>query len=329
MKVHHLIIFLSSLLVLCSCGGGDSFTIMTQVEGLGTQNVRAVYHSDGRLKVTPAMALDGKFSIVGASETPVLIDLYTATRGYIGSVVARNGDTVEAQFTLNNPAAMNVKGNKESEEMSKFVKNNAQAFTDRDALAINEAVKQYVIANHTRPASAFILLSMFNPAIDANLADSLLSIIDEKALPPAATITAYRQLLPAATDSTLNLTPFMLYTMGDSMATIETTKSRGLLLAFTTHKDDYERKLAVHNLNFLSDSLKSHARVVEIALDKDTTGLTVDPKARYTVCWEPAAIATPGVSRLGVRQVPWFIVADTTGVITYSGNDLSHALKSL
>lgn len=329
MKAFRLILFISIIVMLHSCGGGDSFTIMTQVEGLGTQNVRAVYYTDNRLHITPAMALDGKFTITGTSQNPVLIDLYTATRGYIGSVVARNGDNIEAHFTLNDPSAMTVKGNKISEEMTKFVKAHAQAFTDRDALSTNEAIKNYVIANPGSQTSAFILLSMFNPAYNAPLADSLLSILDETVLPPSATITPYRQLLTVGADSTITLTPFKLYTLGDSMATIGTTSKRGVFIAFTTHEDDVERKLIVNRLNDLSDSLKSKTRVVEISLDTDTAGLVIDPKSRYTVCWEPASIASPGVSRLGVRSAPWFVVADTTGIVTYSGNDLSQATKSL
>lgn len=331
MKPVRIILYISSLLLLASCGSNDTFTVITQVEGLGTQNVRAVYRTGGRLKVTPAMSLDGKFSITGSSETPTLIDLYTASRGYIGSVVAHNGETVEATFTLNEPASLTVKGDKISEEMTKFIKANAQAINDRDATAINDAVKNYIVANPRQGASPYILMSLFVADENPVLADSLLSLIDESVRPASDILTPYRQLLGtyAGTDSALILSPITLYSMGDSMATIKAGGRRGVLLAFTNHKESRERDLEIATLNTLRDSLKTQARIVEIACNPDSAGLVTSTKARYTVCWEPAAIASGQLSRLGVHSTPWFVSADSTGHVIYSGDDITQAIKLL
>lgn len=314
-----------------SCGGGDSFTVVASVDGLGTQNVKAVYRYNGRIVVIPALALDGKFRFQGASDQPVLIDLYTGTRTLIGSLVAVNGETVEVTYVLNEPGRMTAKGNDISAQIAKFCNANAELLASGDVAALNDAVTKYVSDNPAKKASPYILLTMFTPSVNPELADSLLSIISANVKLPNDIVSGYRETLSLHNDSTELFSPIRLYTMpGDSLRTIEPRSGKGVLLALTPGGMRDSRDTLLSVLNAACDTLRKKASVVEVSFAQDTTewrNQSSQGSPRYVRCWTPAAAAWPGIAELDARSLPWYISVDTTSIVIYRGPDLRKAVN--
>ena len=328
MKIIKLTKLLISALTLCltACGSDDSFTVLATVDGLGTQNVRAVYRSAGRVNVLPSMALDGKFQFSGNAPQPALIELYT------GSLVVRNGETVEVTYKLNEPGTMSAKGSKISEQIARFRTANAEALNSGNIEAVNKAVEQYVSGNRDNAAAPYIVLTMYDQALDPVMADSLLSMIDPKVRPAGDLVSSYRESLALGLDTLSVFSPLELYTTGDSVTTVAPRGARGVLLAFSALNADEPHDSLVRRLNAVHDSLKKRVRVVELSIVGDTGvwNAQIDSiKPRYTRCWEPGGISSPALGRIAVRRLPWYVAADSTGAIVYAGDELAGAVEKL
>lgn len=327
-------IFLSvlSAVFVISCGGGDTFTVIAKVENLGTQNVRAIYRSDDKVNVITSMALDGAFQFTAVAKEPVLIDLYTGSRALIGRVVACNGETVEVSYRLNEPGFMTAKGDRISESLARFITDNSKIIDSGDGRAVNEAVARYCESHRDDRAVPYIFLSLYRGEIDRSVAAGLVESISGDSRSVREMLSSYGELLAPVPDSLPVFEPVNLYSVGDSMTTVRPCGSKGVFLAILPVDDQETTVDRVERLNALNDSLKGRARVVELSLEADTAAwreAVKDLKPRYGRCWSPGMYATPGLGRYNITGFPWYIAADSTGTVLYSGPEYETAFRSL
>lgn len=320
------------LLALMACGGGDNFTVIGEIEGLGTQNLNVVYRTNGRYRHMTTAAIDSKFTFMGASDKPVIIDLYSRTNVPLGSLVARNGETVEVKFRLNEPGFMQAKGNDISERLARFRTDNAAALNSADVAAVNTAVSQYVARNPKDPASAYILTSFFDSAAAPVLADSLVSLIDPAAISENGMLSAFTGLLSVANDTIAKFPHLQMYTTGDSVTTIAPRGSRGIFLAIFEHDNAEPYDSVISRLNGLQNDNKKTLRVFEVSITPDTATWArqpVDLKPVYTRCWEPGEVSSPSLAPLSIRRLPWYVTADSAGTVTYAGSVYQEAVAKI
>ncbi|MDE7473514.1 MAG: hypothetical protein K2M68_08025 [Muribaculaceae bacterium] len=327
-----LYLLFGSLLTLVACGGGDNFTVIGEIEGLGTQNLHVVYRTNGKYNHLITAALDSKFTFMGASDKPVVIDIYTRTNVPVGSLVARNGETVEVKFKLNEPGYMQAKGDGISERLARFRTDNTEALNATDISSVNAAVARYVSRNPKDPASAYILTSFFDSMADPQLADSLASLLDPQAITESGMITAFTSLLSVANDTLPQFNPITLYTTGDSISTVATGGSKGIFLAIFDNDGSEPYDSVVSRLNGLQDANKKVLRVVELSVASDTAvwrNQLGAVKPVYTRCWEPGEVASPSLAQFDIRRLPWYVLADSTGTILYSGSVYRDAIRDI
>lgn len=93
-------------IVLLGCGGKKPYRIDGTIEGLGTQNVTAIYHDGTSLKSVTTNAVNSAFHIEGSSEQPVIIELYDNQRHRIGCIAAKNGEEIKVKFKTGDPYFM-------------------------------------------------------------------------------------------------------------------------------------------------------------------------------------------------------------------------------
>lgn len=217
-----------ALLFLFACGGADSFTVIGEVEGLGTQNVHAIYRVNGRYVQVTNAALDGKFTFSGVSSKPTMVDIYSRTNKLLGSVIVMNGETVEVKLKVDQPAYMDVKGDDMSVKYSRFLKENSTAVNSANSPTLNNAIGTYISKNPNDPVSTYILISLFDSKADVALADSLLSLLGDKALADNQLVPSYRESLYTRNDTLPVFEPLRLYTSGDSVTTVAPKASKGL-----------------------------------------------------------------------------------------------------
>lgn len=349
------------LVVAVSCGSGPEFRIDGMVDGLGTQNLKIVYFSDGAIQQVTASAIDGKFSMIGKTSEPTLVWIYNNAGTLVGRLIVDGGDAVEAEFSITNPLAVKLKGNKESELLARFMTDNAALLakagsvsrsnsaagdagrslaTDADIDALNQAVERFVKKNRSNVAAAAVLVEFFNLSGGRDVEGrGLLEMIEPDERPENITSSFAFSLASAEFPDSL-LAPrnsplrngLRLWRLdSDSMAVLDVCKgTRRTLLVFS---DDNSRRS--DSVSSLTRSLNNRAgvRIIDIAFDADSADWhrsLPDSRdgdiARY---WAPAGASSPGIIDVKVERVPYFIVADSTARILYRGASARQALAKI
>lgn len=314
-------------LLLSACGGGDSFRVIGTVDGLGTQNIRVVYYSDQAVRSTTTTAIDGKFNFEGRSAQPVIIELYTNTRTPIGRLVVQNGETVESSFSLEDPSVAQISGNKVSQGLVSFIKDNKDAISSGDRRSVNDAVARYVAAHREDFLSTVLMLTYYDAYGNERMADSLMSLIDVK-MRPSSLVEGYMAMLEHERASVTDqpVLPMTFYSLADTMATVNPARSAMTLLGFTMAS--VERRDSVVPLfnRLLKDKTGHELQIVEISFDTDTAAWKAEAAAvepDYLYVWAPGAVSSAAVEKLSVPRVPYFIVADSTGRQLYRGSSVA------
>lgn len=329
-KILSLIIITLSV-ILTACGTKDYFTVTATVEGLGTQNVKIFYRSGETLVALSSTALDGKFTFTGNAPHLTLVEIYTASRSLIGAFAAKNGDDIKVELKLNEPGFIKIKGDKTAEKMAQFITDHASIINNDSRDSINMAVEGFIRANVDEPASAMLLVTFFDAFENPSMADSLASMLSPKALPTDQFLKSFRSTLHLSSDTLTTLPSLRLFTLGDSLTTINRQGKRRVLLAITGQEQS-DRDEMTASLTALADSLKNSIEVVELSLVNDTTewhSMLGDKKPRYRACWMPGGTGNPVLAPLAIPSMPWYIATDSTSRIVYRGRSLDHAIKTL
>lgn len=323
-----LVMLLAAL--MWSCGGGDSFRILGEIEGLGTQNLQVVYFSEGAVKTQRSTAVDGKFSIEGRSRDYTLVDVFTSTRSLVASFIVKDGDHVECKLELNNPVAKEIKGGKAAVELMRWIGENQEALASGQVDGVNEAVTKYVNANSENVVSSVLLTRYFDARGREREADSLLRSISQKARIGWLT-DGFRDGLVYAPDGELPRLEDSLWLVGrDNRRIYVDPKSRRATLLYFTSAS---RERVGGNDNLLQrtvDEYKKDKRAAFFEVDDINRGVDnwQDAVKTDSLAWE--RVWNPAVSStLALPSRPWVIVADSLGQIQYSGQDLYGAVNKV
>lgn len=318
---------LLALAAVWSCGGDNSFRVTGTIEGIGTQNLNVVYYGDGAVRTMRTAVVDSKFMFDGKSRDWTVVYIFTNSRALIGRVIMRDGESAQVKFEPGNTAAIELKGNKPSEQLARWMRTNSALIDSLDHRALNEAVKTFVERNTDNVAAAAILTGFYSRELNPAEADSLYRLIDARYRLPQMT-EGWADRLAAAQDTTrLRLPPTVeLIDRHDSI--VELNTRAGTLLIYAPadleRNKDIDKLLQAAAYKIKADTLNT--RIIEIdryVADTLQWKRSVDADSLpWTRLWHPVnshifPVATPRA----------LIVADSTGRIVYNGDDLSAALK--
>ncbi|MDE6462401.1 MAG: hypothetical protein K2L32_06465 [Muribaculaceae bacterium] len=292
-------------LALSSCGEKNRFTVEAKINGVGTQNLTAIWRSapDGALSVREVTAVGNQFSFDGNADGPALIEIYTGQGTVLLRLMAAGGDRVRLSGSGSDP---NVSG---SEIGERFAEALARIHEDPDA---NASIKSYIEANPADLVSAALLVSEFDTRGNGPLADSLFNSIDSLARPG---------WLTADWISTLTLTEAAL--RNDSI---------GELRAFLTDADTIATVSGAHRYVFTIDASQRTARVLDSlrswAAEKDAPELLDVYLGHDRISWraviegdsaEWTRMMVPGgpavIAPLAAMKLPVSVTTDSTGRI--------------
>lgn len=325
-----ILFFLISLAALFyGCGGGDSFRISGEIDGIGTQNLNVVYYGDGAIRSLRTAVVDGKFMFDGASRDWTTVYIFSSRRQLIAFMIVRNGESVQAHIDINDKSKIKLRGNKPSELLSDWLSKHSLELDSDDSHAINVSVKDFVTANRNNVASTVILSNFFRTAENPALADSLLRIIDSKSRPGYLT-EWWVNLLELSGDSTyFHFDPALEFiTVTDSLQpAMGHNPKLWVYLPFDETRDNTIDSL-------INDRLKK--------IKKDTVGVDFIEIDRYvadTAQWKKSVrndsltwrrLWHPLNSlKLPVNDNELFMVADTSGNVLYHGSDIWEAIKTI
>lgn len=323
------------LIALTGCGDDTQFRVTGTVDGLGTQNLRVIYYTNTGIKSITATAVDGKFNFIGNAPAETLVEIFTSDRVPLMRMAVKNGETVDVHIDRAKPYELTLKGNDVSERMASFMRDNSDALTNGDRIAVNKAVAEYILRNKKDLTSTLLLLTEFSTADNTREADSLLQLIDQDARPDflIENITAGLAERDSIAE-TAKMLPLRLYTAADSITTYTPANSRYSLLVFTRNHNERPDSMRRKISELLDGMTADQLRIVDISVAADSTAwhsqTKIDTKSDgYLSAWMPGAIASLPMKQLSVTRTPYYIVVDSTGTQQYRGASLTDAGKVL
>ena len=331
MKTFFAILSVVATLLLSACGGGDTFRINGEVEGMGTRSLKLYYYDGDRLKTGMATALDGKFQYEGRASRPVLIAVSTNQGTPIGYLMAENGDAITVKFFSGRPVMMEVSGNAASEKYASFVKENYNLVAAGASDSLNMAVEKFMAGNNRDMASAMVLALHYDLKNCPPRADSLLASLDPKARPSQIT-AGYTAMLQRAVTDTINLIkPLQMYTPGDSMTTVNPANYDATLIMFYDNRDFFTAAVK-DSLNSIAADRKQKVAILNVSLAVDTAKWKkplADSDIKGKELWMPGSVSSPALRQFGLEEVPAVVLLDSLGTVIYKGNSFDNAIKTL
>lgn len=329
MKVVKHIVIILLLTCLAACGGGDSFRVSGEIEGLGTQNLNIVYYGDGAVRSMRTALVDGKFMFEGASRDWTTVYIFSSRRALLGMVIARNGENIQLKMNTTEPQLLELKGNKHSELLGQWLAQNSEALKSNDATAINLAVKEFVEANSNSIVATVILTNFYRPRENMDEAETLYRFIDSKAR-PTYLAEGWVELLENARDSSHVRLPEHISFLDAQDSLIEINSRNKTLLLYAPKGDI--RKYREDSL--LRDRLRKikkdtlNIAIFEIDREVSDTGAwkknVRNDSLPWKRLWHPF-----NASKLPFEEYATFIVSDDEGGIIYNGNDIWEAIKAI
>lgn len=313
-KFLHLLSVVVCLLSMSSCGDSETFTIEGTVDGNATINLRFIYYSGNNLVRGLTAARDGKFEYKGSVSAPTIIEILDNDYRPLGRLFVANGDRIECQLTRNNPYDIKVSGSDISSRWAKFLNDNAAALASPQA---NSLIAGYVADNPDDIVSTLLMLTSYDSSTNALTADSLMATISPDVRPSVLVDGFNSLLLRLVSESTSGaVTPIPCLNMNDSLVDADAAARPWSLIVISDNSSGRADSItpALRRLN--RKPMRPTLQLLDISVDRDTiawhNSVRAD-SASWRTLWVAGSLASPGIDRLGVPAVPYFIVADSTG----------------
>ena len=318
--------FLVLLVVLASCSSNE-FKIDGTLVNIKGNAVRVVFMGDSGV-VDEMVDLDkkGRFTYKGIAAQPTLVNVSNRFGEPLAMIVAVNGDHIKIKGDSDKAKDVSVKGNRLNEEWQLFRSEYKAFYAAPNPSRLDAAIEKYVREHHDDMLSTVLLLADYSDYSDRDKVDKMLQSIDAKARPeslvrPFQNNSAWRgkNLIP-------RLMSLNLFKHGGAYEEISLTKKRTLISMWANpqrNRNDLINKL---------QELDKNVKVIDVLAESDTLQwhrtISTDPEG-WQHYWAPGGPLEQGIQLLGITSLPWFAVTDSTGLVTYSGPDLSAAIATL
>ena len=313
------------MVVLCSCSSNE-FKIDGNISGV--DGLRIVFSGDsGLVDEWVNMDKKGHFSFKGTAQEPVLVSLMDVRGEPLAMVVAADGNHLKIKGDASKTMGIKVKGNRLNEDWQLFRDEHAAFYTDPNPSRLDAAIEKYVREYPDDMLSTVLLLADYSDYSDRDKLDKMLGGIKAEARPESLTriLTSGPQARKRSALSRL-----MTLTLFKHDATAEeiSLTGHGMTLISLWANPQLDRQTFISKLQTLDKGV----RVIDVLAEGDTLrwGQTTstDPEG-WQHYWAPGGPLEPGIQTLGITSLPWYAVTDSTGLVTYSGPNLSTALKLL
>lgn len=303
-----------SLLATVRCTSDDTYSIEASAAGLGNRNLRLVYMGDDAVHTAVATSIDGKFTFSGKLEEPVQMDVYTGDGVLLARLIVSPGEHIRLKLDIKDYGASEVEGSDATGRLIDFLHDSPDG-----ARSLNAYISRYVGQHRDDPVSAVLVTGYYDlDAGTAAEADSLLGLVDARAR-RVAPVDSYATLLAMRPDGLRQHLPatLRLRTSGADSAVNISTRAKGrTLLAIQDIGTRPELSRAARD----AGTLPPGTRLIEVSLAQDSLQWAITLRndtlpGSWTSAYTPAGVMDLALKPLGIHAVPYYIVADSTGLI--------------
>lgn len=319
-------LYLSFLLalVLMACSNDTKFKIEGEVAGNRTMNLRIIYFGNDNINSVLTAARDGKFVFEGSVPKGTIVEIFDNDYRVMGRLFAENGDKLKVKIDPKSPYACEVEGNEISQRWCKWNAENATTLNSRNSAAINALISKYVKAHKDDILSTLLLISCYDASLNPAEATQLMASINKEArlLAPVDAWTAGNAHVRDVSVKAKVL-PIRYMDDKDSIRSFSVKGKRLSLLAFSDRKSGRRDSIipAIRRM-------RKRVNLLDMSTDIDTMAWrrsAREDSVEWSTAWVAGNVAAPGVDRLGVSSIPYFIVADSTGQQIYRGRSIKRA----
>lgn len=312
---------------LTSCNSG-SFKIDGNITNLESNAVTVVFHGDsGIVEQQADVDKKGHFAFKGESPQPVIVYLLNHRYEVLAVAVVANGDHIKVKGDAGKSMSFKVKGNRLNEDWQLFRDEHRAFYSDPNPSRLDAAIEKYVREHPDDMLSTVLMLVDYSDYNDLAKVNKMLKGINAKARPESltATLMITTQLKKKKTNMP-RLTTLNLVKHDGGFEEIKLADRMTLLSMWANPQND--RSTLVANLQALSDKSEGRIRIIDILTEGDTLRWhkTIQGE-KWPHYWAPGGPLEQGIQLLGITSLPWYAVADSTGLILYSGPNLDTATK--
>ena len=299
---------------LWSCGDSDTFTIQGTVDGNPTMNLRYIYFANHTLQSGITAARQGKFEFKGSATEPAVLEILDNDYRPMARLYVVNGDRIECRITRNNPYLLEVNGSDVNSRWAAFLRQNAEKLSGSGA---NSVIEKYVAANPDDLVSTLLMVTSYDASRDGLRADSIITMINQD-VRPASLVDGFNAMLQRLVAHTVNdpVQPITFLNRRDSLVDFRPSARRLSLLALTDATSGRNDSILPALKRLSRKSLRRDVQIAELSADRDTLTWRNDIRndsAAWKQGWVAGSISAPGIDRLGIPSVPYFIVVDSSG----------------
>lgn len=322
-KGFHMLLIVMTIAILGSCNG-DKFKIDGQLANLDGNEVRVVFDSDsGSVDMTMPIDKKGRFSFSGQASQPTIITLCNRQGEPLTTIVAANGDHIKLKGDAGKAMGIQVKGNRLNEDWQLFRKEHGGFYSDPNPSRLDAAIEKYVREHPEDMLSTVLLINDYSNFTDRDKVDQLLHSINKEARPESLTAP----FTGTSKQTKASLPRLMSLTLWKHSGAFEEIKLTGQVTLLSLWANPQTGRAAVTSK---LQNGNNDVQVIDILTESDTLRwhktIADDPK-EWKHFWAPSGPLEQGIQLLGINSMPWYAVTDSTGLVVYSGPDLTLATK--
>lgn len=317
------ILFLSVFVgVLTGCTSSD-FTIQAQLDGVSERTVIIAYNSDHGV-VTERVKLEegNSFTYRGSSDQYTLVSLWDLQGQLIAQLVAHNGDKMSIKSDGLQLPTTQVTGNEVTDQWMKFRKDNHQVYDSHDTSTIDRLIEQYIGQHPDQLLSTVLLVADYSQLDGGKHTRQLLQGIHAEARPQRL-VASIEYLMERHKDMPERVTTLTLYRLGKGFEDLKVNEQATVLLFWS--RNDETRKACVESMRAMSKRAGDKIQLADILVDPDTTQWSKTVKndsATWAHWWAPGGVMDPMLGGIPITRTPLFVVTDSTGRVTHSGQKI-------
>ena len=317
-------LFILVIMALASCSS-DEFKIDGNIVNLDGKAIRVVFMGDsGIVDELTGVDKKGHFSFKGTSSVPVFVSVLNPRGEALVTLVATNGDHLKLKGDAGKTAGIKTGGNRINKEWQLFRDEHAAFYADPNPSRLDAAIEKYVREHPADMLSTVLLMADYSDYSNHDKVEKMLKSIEAQARPESLTQTFKndpnnkRKLLP-------RLMTLTLWKHGGTFDEIKLTGHTSLISFWANPQND--RTSLIDKLK----TLDADIHVIDVLTESDTLRwhqtIAADPEG-WQHYWAPGGPMEQGIQLLAFNSLPWFAVTDSTGLVTYSGPDITAALQA-
>ena len=298
-----------------SCTNTEQFRVNGTIEGNPSLNLRVGYYADGAYRTQITAAREGEFEFFGTARQPAIVEIYDYDYKLLGRLYARNGQTLDVKLARANPYDIEISGDDTSSEWARFLRQNTDSL-QAGALAANSVIARYIDSHRDNIVSTLLLTTAFDSAVQPELADSLLAMIEPQARPSTLT-DGYNYLLQRIVSETASepMLPVKYLDLNDSIRTFRPADKAYSLVVMSDERSGRADSI-LPMLRRIEKQKYKRLAVLDLGLAPDINDwkrYTTPDSAKWAQAWVRGGLVAASVERLAVPRLPFYIVCDSTG----------------